>query len=1409
MTLASSLESSSQDEDAWGVVAAEGGEGAGSDAAASFDVLGYVPGGGPEGGAEARPAEPAGEEEAGGAAEGEGRVLDTGPCPGGPASAGARSLVVRHANVVMPAQTLRADLVLSGKQLRVDFRPAEEAAPAPAGGAPANRISWDALEGLDEASRTFAQAPRRRRKRCLSLELRDVSAVLLRRYRLRDTALEVFFRRGRRRSLFLDVARSSIEGSAAEAEEEEPHADENARATALRDALVQRLCRLAPPRALKQWPKRSGAFLLRHRLRATALWQQRRLSNFEYLLQLNLLAGRSFNDLCQYPVFPWVLSNYETAELDLRDPRNYRDLSKPMGAQCPRRLEHFLARYEAMRGDPELPPFMYGSHYSTAVGVVLHFLLRLQPFGRLHQEIQSGHFDVADRLFSSVAETWRSNTANLSEVKELTPEWYCCPAFLENRHAMDLGVTQDGCPVGDVALPPWANGSAEAFVRVHRAALEGPVASARLHEWVDLVFGCAQMGPRAVDRHNVFFYLTYYGAVDVSAIGDEEKRRATELQIAHFGQCPVQLYTAPHPPRGAPPPGAPRPLPLALCAPAFAEAMRRAYARAAFAPGAAGAPLVPLRTTVPGLALKGARRLLRPRLLLLSKENVLLLSAGGMLDLLTWHVACAPATGAAAAAAAAAPAEENVVIDLGGGLAGPAGDPAGAAEALEGAGELEGKTLCVERHAAPEHLARLPLFPGGDLLSLGADEHARPSPLEAAAPARTVAATADGAFIAFASGHGTLSIAQTDLSGGGAAAATAVAVFRSASLGVCGGACGICFVGVAEGGELEAEGHRVLVGTSDGRLAVYEVEAPNLKIQRPQVHKRPARVLRGAAGGVSCCAMVGGVAVVVGGRGGTLAAHSMDRRQTLWRRRLRPAHARPLDDYVQPRDLCVAPQLGLMAVHCVGSAAGEGAGGAEPREVHEVRLVTVNGEDAAVAPIRAPEKRRGVVSVACVGTSGSVLCVAYGNGDVAFHDMSNLEPLVYLPSPTRRGETAVPLAFTGAPARRPAEGGGAAGGRRGAAEDRRRLRGHDAGVRRAGELPRQRARQLRGGAGVELRARRAGRRAGPRGAARDRVGVEGRQHDHAGAALGGGLVHRARAARPHREPAGHHPRRQPQRDEPRGQRQGGGGDGARQHAAHRGGGRQGEPRVARPAPREPAAELKGKATCIHYLTRSCAARSGAPALRRSALPPPAAPGPPAAGPSLPVLLRHVPAERAADAAEVGHAQPRVQALRQVEAQLRGDLEDLGDARVEALRELLERLLHVVVVHVAAVQRVERLEQRVGLVGRHELAEPRGRLDRRRDAPAGQGLHHEVDREAVVVRDFLQRRVAEPALLPAHEHLVVEEERLVAPGDVAALHGRPRRRLPGEVVLVHVLEEVVVQVLRHVHDLRLEALRPLP
>lgn len=58
-------------------------------------------------------------------------------------------------------------------------------------------------------------------------------------------------------------------------------------------------------------------------------------------------AGRSYNDLSQYPVMPWVLKSYTTPTIDLADPRNYRDFRYPMGAQTPERRERAAQQYES------------------------------------------------------------------------------------------------------------------------------------------------------------------------------------------------------------------------------------------------------------------------------------------------------------------------------------------------------------------------------------------------------------------------------------------------------------------------------------------------------------------------------------------------------------------------------------------------------------------------------------------------------------------------------------------------------------------------------------------------------------------------------------------------------------------------------------------------------------------------------------------------------------------------------------------------------------------------------------------------------------------------------------------------------------------------------------------------------
>ncbi|XP_046699240.1 lipopolysaccharide-responsive and beige-like anchor protein isoform X2 [Silurus meridionalis] len=280
----------------------------------------------------------------------------------------------------------------------------------------------------------------------------------------------------------------------------------------------------------------------------TQRWQKRELSNFEYLMFLNTIAGRTYNDLNQYPVFPWIISNYDSEELDLTLPSNYRDLSKPIGALNPKRAAFFSERYESWEDD-QVPKFHYGTHYSTA-SFTMMWLLRIEPFTTFFLNFQGGKFDHADRTFSSVARAWRNCQRDTSDVKELIPEFFYLPEMFINANDYNLGVMDDGTVVCDVELPPWAK-SPEDFVRINRMALESEFVSCQLHQWVDLIFGYKQRGPEAARSLNVFYYLTYEGAVNLSSITDPMLREAVESQIRSFGQTPSQLLIEPHPPRSS------------------------------------------------------------------------------------------------------------------------------------------------------------------------------------------------------------------------------------------------------------------------------------------------------------------------------------------------------------------------------------------------------------------------------------------------------------------------------------------------------------------------------------------------------------------------------------------------------------------------------------------------------------------------------------------------------------------------------------------------------------------------------------------------------------------------------------------------------------------------------------------
>jgi hypothetical protein len=380
----------------------------------------------------------------------------------------------------------------------------------------------------------------------LSMRLEQIREVLPRWYQLNDCALELFFEVGFTRLLAFADKRT-------------------------RDGFQSRLAALNP-----QWGANEDT-CSKVLASYTRLWQDGGLTNFDYLMHLNKLAGRTFNDLMQYPIFPFVLADYTSDVLDLTTPKTFRDLRKPISVQQREKEDRYRGNYRALSDElqrshemacPGVGPFHYGSHYSNT-GIVLHFMVRLPPFTGMFLRYQDGSFDIPDRTFHDFEATWRlASGESTTDVKELIPELFYLPEMLTNKDRLDLGERQSGDRVDHVILPPWAKGDARLFIKIHRQALEADYVRENLHHWVDLVFGYKQTGPAAVEAINVFHPATYYG-FDLTSIADPVQRRARFVYLlfvvvhmyhkfsAHFicratmiktyGQTPKQLFERPHP----------------------------------------------------------------------------------------------------------------------------------------------------------------------------------------------------------------------------------------------------------------------------------------------------------------------------------------------------------------------------------------------------------------------------------------------------------------------------------------------------------------------------------------------------------------------------------------------------------------------------------------------------------------------------------------------------------------------------------------------------------------------------------------------------------------------------------------------------------------------------------------------
>ncbi|GAB4859035.1 hypothetical protein Ancab_010503 [Ancistrocladus abbreviatus] len=204
-------------------------------------------------------------------------------------------------------------------------------------------------------------------------------------------------------------------------------------------------------------------------------WWRGDLSNFEYLLILNRLAGRRWGDHTFHTVMPWVIDF--SVKPDENSDIGWRNLNK--------------SKWRLAKGDEQLD-FTYATseiphHISDeclSELAVCSYKARRLPLSVLRMAVRSVYEpneypSTMQRLYQ-----WTPD--------ECIPEFYCDPRVFYSLHS----------GMSDLAVPSWA-GTPEEFIKLHRNALESERVSCEIHHWIDITFGYKMSGHAAVAAKNV------------------------------------------------------------------------------------------------------------------------------------------------------------------------------------------------------------------------------------------------------------------------------------------------------------------------------------------------------------------------------------------------------------------------------------------------------------------------------------------------------------------------------------------------------------------------------------------------------------------------------------------------------------------------------------------------------------------------------------------------------------------------------------------------------------------------------------------------------------------------------------------------------------------------------------------
>uniref|UniRef100_A0A183AWH8 BEACH domain-containing protein n=1 Tax=Echinostoma caproni TaxID=27848 RepID=A0A183AWH8_9TREM len=280
----------------------------------------------------------------------------------------------------------------------------------------------------------------------------------------------------------------------------------------------------------------------------TLKWVLRQCSNYDYLMYLNQLAGRTKGDPINSAILPWV-TDFTQPHAGLRDLTKSKYHLTKGEAQLDANYQAFVHEHSrvtnALHGiKPMGLPINRTLNYEDHVNELMKDLVNVSPdritvdeelrarqctkkahlvgrgvAGRFPDTFQPHHLlDVMPNLAyytymarrtpkevltRYVRPVYQPNEfpPNMARLYELTPE-ECIPEFFTDPSVF----TSIHADMPDLSLPGWCD-TPEQFVAYHLSVLESDAVSSMLHNWIDLTFGYKLIGEAAIQAKNVHLEL--------------------------------------------------------------------------------------------------------------------------------------------------------------------------------------------------------------------------------------------------------------------------------------------------------------------------------------------------------------------------------------------------------------------------------------------------------------------------------------------------------------------------------------------------------------------------------------------------------------------------------------------------------------------------------------------------------------------------------------------------------------------------------------------------------------------------------------------------------------------------------------------------------------------------------------